>query len=269
MSDSGTISSLVNPRVKAAVRLRDRRERDETGFTIVDGVREISRAIASGTSVEEAFVCDEGIRTEEARALVDRLRSTEARTWQVTPAVLEKVAFGERAEGVIAIVRTPLLDLTELHIPSDPLLAVIEAVEKPGNLGAILRSADGAGVDALIVADPRTDPFNPNAIRASLGTIFALPMAAATATDTRQWLAGHRIRIVAARVDADRLHSEADLTGPLAIVLGSEASGLSSAWAGFEVEPIRLPMLGVADSLNVSAAAAVLFYEARRQRGAP
>jgi TrmH family RNA methyltransferase len=144
---------------------------------------------------------------------------------------------------------------------------VTEDLEKPGNLGAILRSADGAGADALI-AIGGTDLFNPNVIRASVGTIFSVPIATATAAATRAWLGEHRLRIVTARVDADRMHTEADLAGPLAIVLGSEAEGLSEAWRGSDVEPIRLPMLGIADSLNVSVAAAVLLYEARRQRDA-
>ena len=142
-------------------------------------------------------------------------------------------------------------------------------MEKPGNLGAVLRSADGAGVDALVASDPRTDLFNPNAIRASLGTIFAVPLAAGPTPDVLDWLRERRIRIVVARVDGPERYSTADLTGPLAIVLGSEAEGLGEAWSGPNVTAVRLPMLGVADSLNVSAAAAVLLYEARRQRGDP
>jgi TrmH family RNA methyltransferase len=144
---------------------------------------------------------------------------------------------------------------------------VVEGVEKPGNLGAILRSADGAGLDAVVAADPRTDLYNPNAIRASLGTIFSLPLATASSAETLAWLRAHGIRTVVARVDATLLHTEADLRGPLAIVLGSEALGLTEAWSGPGVVAVRVPMLGVADSLNVAAAAAVLFYEARRQRG--
>ena len=176
----GTIASLQNPRVKAAVRLRDRTERDATGLTIVDGGRELTRAIAAGVDVVEAFVCDELIRTDDVRAATRALDGTSARVWRVPMPVLEKIAFGERSEGIVAVVRIPSLALADLAPPPDPLIAVVEDVEKPGNLGAILRSADGAGVDALIAADPRTDLFNPNAIRASLGTIFSVPLAAAT-----------------------------------------------------------------------------------------
>jgi TrmH family RNA methyltransferase len=263
------ITSLQNPRVKAAVRLRDRREREATGLTIVDGARELGRAIDAGVEIVEAFVCDELVRTRDAQDDIRALAGSPTVVWRVPLPVLEKIAFGERAEGIVAIVRVPDLALGSLRLPLAPLLAVVEGVEKPGNLGAILRSADGAGLDAVIAADPRTDLFNPNAIRASLGTIFAMPCAAASTAEVAVWLRDRGIRGVAARVDAARLYTEADLRGPLAIVFGSEAGGLTSAWDVPEVEPVRLPMLGVADSLNVSVAAAVLFYEARRQRGLP
>ncbi|HEX8025131.1 MAG TPA: TrmH family RNA methyltransferase, partial [Candidatus Limnocylindrales bacterium] len=168
---------------------------------------------------------------------------------------------------IVLVVRAPVSGLADLELGPAPLIVVTEDVQKPGNLGAILRSADGAGADGVI-AIGGTDLFNPNVVRASVGTVFAVPLATATATDARAWLRDQEIRIVAARVDGARLHSEADLTGPLAIVLGSEAEGLTAAWRGVDVEPVRLPMLGVADSLNVSAAAAILLYEARRQRDA-
>ena len=266
---NGTIASLQNPRVKAAVRLRDRPERDATGLTIVDGGRELTRAIAAGVDIVEAFVCEELIRTDDVLAAARELDAMSARVWRVPVPVLEKVAFGERSEGIVALVRIPSLALADLAPPPDPLIAVVENIEKPGNLGAILRSADGAGLDALIAADPRTDLFNPNAIQASLGTIFSVPLAAATTSETLSWLRRRGIRTVAARVDGARVYTEADLRGPLAIALGSEAGGLSDAWRAADVEAVRLPMFGVGDSLNVSVAAAVLFYEARRQRGLP
>lgn len=268
-SGPAMITSPHNPRVIAAVRLRERRSRDETGLTIVDGARELVRAVGAGTIVEEAFVCEALLRSDDARAALAALEQGRVRVWQVTPAVLDKIAFGERAEGVVAVVRIPNTSLGRLHLPPDPLVGVIEAVEKPGNLGAILRSADGAGLDALVAAEPRTDLFNPNAIRASLGTVFTVRLAAASTAETLAWLRDRGLRIVAARVDAPQLASETDLGGPLAIALGSEVEGLSPVWSAPDVVPVRLPMLGVADSLNVAAAAAVLFYEARRQRGLP
>jgi TrmH family RNA methyltransferase len=183
--------------------------------------------------------------------------------------VLERVAFGERSEGLVGVVRIPahgLADLDPAIHAADPLVTVVEGVEKPGNLGAVLRSVDGAGGSSRIAADPVTDLFNPNAIRASLGTIFAVPVAAGSSAAVLGWLRDRGIRILAARVDGGVEYTAADLTGPLAIVLGSEVAGLGPAWTDREISPIRLPMAGVADSLNVSIAAAVLLYEARRQR---
>jgi len=191
----------------------------------------------------------------------------------VSAEVLEKLCFGERDEaGVVVVAETPARGLAGLRLPTGPrgigpLVAVVEGIEKPGNLGAILRSADAAGVDAVIVADGATDLFNPNTIRASLGTVFRANVVEARAAETIDWLRGQGLRIVAARPDAELLYTAVDFRGGVAIVLGSEAAGLSDAWRGTGVEPVRLPMGGMADSLNVSTTAAVLFYEAVRQRG--
>ena len=267
MTLPGTLTSLSNPRVKAAVRLRDRRERETTGLTIVDGARELARALDAGVEVQEAFVAEAGVRSDDAREVVGRLAGTVGLT-PVSEPVLAKIAFGDRSDGVVAIVRTPPTDLGRLELRPEPLVVVIEAVEKPGNLGAILRTADGAGVDAVIAADPRTDLYNPNAIRASLGTVFTTPVAAAASGEVLAWLAEREIRPVAARVDAERPYTDADLRGAIALILGSEAQGLREAWDAVGVERVRIPMHGGADSLNVSVAAAVLLYEAVRQRSA-
>ncbi len=267
MTTPGAISSLTNPRVKAAARLRDRRERDATGLTIVDGPRELLRAIDDGVAVVEAFVCEDLVRSDEAAVAIERLRQTAAHRLDVTAAVLGRVGFGDRPDGVVAVVRAPSLRLADLVLPADPLVVVVEGLEKPGNLGAILRTADGAGAAAVIAADPLTDLFNPNAIRASLGTIFSVPVAAASTSEVLGWLAAQAIRPVAARVGAPTAYTNADLRGSLAIVLGSEAGGLTAAWDRASVEPVGIPMLGAADSLNVSVAASILLYEARRQRG--
>lgn len=267
MMPSVDILSPANPRVRAAAALRDRRARDRTGRTLVDGGRELARAIEAGAAIQEAFVCSPRLRAPEARAAVGRLASAGVALHECSPAAYEKLAFGDRDEGLVAVVWTPAAELKGLRLPEEPLVVVTEDVEKPGNVGAILRSADGAGADALIAADAATDIFNPNVIRASIGTVFSVPVARASAPDARSWLQAAGIRIVTARVDAPMLYTDADLRGPLAIILGSEAGGLSAAWESPGVEAVRLPMLGVADSLNVSATAAVLLYEARRQRG--
>jgi RNA methyltransferase, TrmH family len=263
---AGPITSLTNARVKAAVRLRDRGEREATGLTIVDGARELRRALDAGVRIRSAFIAPDLLRSPDAIEVADRLRHRPG-TVEASPAVLAKVAFGDRSDGVVAIVEVPSPGLDDLHLPDDPLLVVVEGVEKPGNLGAILRTADAAGVDAVIAADPLTDPFNPNAIRASLGTIFAVPLVSADSPDVTAWLARRGIRAVAAIVGAPNRHTDTDLTGRLAIVLGSEAAGLGPTWLTAAVEPVSIPMAGVADSLNVSIAAAVLLFEAIRQRG--
>jgi TrmH family RNA methyltransferase len=260
------ITSLTNPRVKAAVRLRDRRERGLTGLTIVDGPRELLRALDHGVAVVEAFVCDDLIRTLDAGEAVRRLQIAGSDTTMVSAEVMAKVAFGDRSDGVVAVIRTPETGLDRLTLPPAPLVVVVESVEKPGNLGAILRTADAAGADALIAADPLTDLFNPNAIRASLGTIFGVPLASDTTAATLGWLEANGIRPIAARVDADRPYTDVDLRGSIAIALGSEAGGLSAEWSDPRVTAVRIPMLGSADSLNVSVAAAILLFEAVRQR---
>jgi TrmH family RNA methyltransferase len=261
------LTSTANPRVAAAVALRDRRGREGAGLTLIDGAREVRRALDAGVEIAEVFVCEPLLAGPDARAALDRLGATGVPIRATSERVFRRIAFGERAEGIVAVVRIPPLELDRLVLPAQPLIVVVEAVEKPGNLGAVLRSADGAGVDALIAASPRTDLFNPNAIRASAGTIFGLPLAAAETSAVLDWLRARGIRTIATRVGASTPYTETDLTGPVAIVLGAETDGLTDAWSGPDVETVSLPMLGIADSLNVSVTAAILVYEARRQRG--
>jgi TrmH family RNA methyltransferase len=262
------ITSPKNPRVRHAAALRDRRTREDAGLTLVDGVREVERALAGGARPVEVFA-DLARLDAHGRALLTEARSRGAAILPTGGAALNRLAYGDRAEGMVATIRVPDVGLAALRLPPDPLVVVLERVEKPGNLGAVLRSADAAGADAVIAADPLTDLFNPNAIRASVGAIFALPLAAGASADVQADLVWRGITILTARVDAEDLYTDVDLTGPIAIVLGSEAQGLTDRWPSPPARPIRLPMLGVGDSLNVSVAAAVLLYEARRQRGLP
>lgn len=261
------ITSRQNPRVKDAVRLRSGRGRDRQGRFLIDGVREIERAVAAGVRPAEAFVCEAVGDVSVPESLVKLLRGAGAEILPVTTEVFEKLCFGERDQcGVVVVAEAGRRGLAELQVSTAPLVAVIEGVEKPGNLGAILRSADAAGVEAVIVVDGRTDLFNPNTIRASLGTVFRKNVIEATGSEALSWLKERGLRIVAARPDATQLYTDVDLRGGVAIALGSEAEGLSDAWSGANIEPVRLPMHGMADSLNVSTTAAVLFYEAVRQR---
>ena len=198
------LTSFANPRVKAATALRDRRERDRAGLTLVDGAREVRRALDAGVDVVEAFVCEPLLAGPDARAALDLLRDRDIPVQATSEAVFAKLAFGERAEGLLVVVRIPSTALADIALPDDPLVAVIEGVEKPGNVGAVLRSADGAGVDAVVAASPRTDLFNPNAIRASAGTMFTVPTGAAPTPEVIVWLHDRGLRIVAARVGVGR-----------------------------------------------------------------
>jgi RNA methyltransferase, TrmH family len=260
------ITSPHNPRVKDAVRLRDRRHREKQGRILIDGARELQRAIGAGVRPVELFVCESLCHSDDAQRLLAATLESGCEVLHVSETVFEKLAFGQRAEGVLGVAEMPRPTLAALQLPTNPLVAVLEGVEKPGNVGAVLRSADAAGVSAVIVADPRTDLYNPNAIRASLGTIFTMRVCEAASGDVLAWLRQHEFAILAARVDGAVPYTEVDYRGPTAIVLGSEAAGLSSVWTGHDIKAVRLPMRGSADSLNVSVTAAVLFYEALRQR---
>ncbi len=218
------ITSRQNPRVKEAVALRVGRERRKTGRHLIDGAREIERALECGVRPLEVFVC-EGVEKTVLTPF------SGAEILSVTAEVYEKLCFGEREEaGVVVVAQTPQRGLSDLKLGADPLVAVIEGVEKPGNVGAILRSADAAGVDAVIVADGGTDLFNPNTIRASLGTVYRANVVEATSAEAIEWLRANGMRAIAARPDAELDYTAADLRGGVAIVLGSEAAGLSDAW---------------------------------------
>jgi TrmH family RNA methyltransferase len=262
------IISVNNPRIKAAIRLRDRSGRDEQGRIIIDGVREIGLAIAAGVNVVEIYLASEFGRQAEHQSLALAAEKAGAEVIDAAPRVMEKLAFGHRIEGAVAIAERPNKELAGLKPPDDALIAVVEGAEKPGNIGAIVRTADAAGVAAVIVADGGTDLYNPNAIRASLGAIFTVPVCEATGEEAIAWLRERQYRLFAARVDAEVDYTAANFRGPVAIALGSEANGLSPQWQAADITAVRLPLLGRVDSLNLSATAAVLFYEALRQRRA-
>ncbi|HLX35793.1 MAG TPA: TrmH family RNA methyltransferase [Candidatus Limnocylindrales bacterium] len=263
------IDSASNPRVRAALALRNRRDRETARRTLVDGAREATRAVDAGIRILAAYLVADGA-SEAARSAARAAVAAGAELVELGPRAFERLAYGDRADGIVLEVEAPLTSLETLALgllDHPPLLVVTEDVEKPGNLGAILRSADGAGADGVIAVGG-TDVYNPNVIRASAGTVFAVGLATAPADRARAWLREQDVQVVAARVDGSRLYTEANLTGPLAILLGSEAAGLSDTWRGPDIEAVRLPMLGMADSLNVAAAGAILLYEARRQRDA-
>jgi TrmH family RNA methyltransferase len=269
------ITSPTNPHVKAVVRLGDRRTRDELRRTVVEGVREVGLALATGVAPVEAYVCPELIAGPEAeraaRHLADIAATGMTELFYVTPPVFEKLAYRGGSGGLLLVIAYPNPSLDALSFRAAPFVVIVEEAEKPGNLGAVLRTADAAGVDAVIVptlpGSAGTDPHNPNVIRASLGAYFTVPVVAAPAGEAIAWLRQQGIAIVATTPAATTLYTAADLTGPVAVVMGSEAWGLSETWLAAADVRVRIPMAGQVDSLNLSAATALLVYELVRQRG--
>lgn len=270
MPPRDAITSPSNPHVRETARLRSASARREAGLAIVDGLREIERAVAGGAALVELFVIEDDSRRPPT-AWVEAATARGGEVTRVAPRAFERIAFGERNEGAVAVVRWRSRRLADVPFRDEAPVLIAEGVEKPGNLGAILRTADAAGIAGVIAAGGQTDFANPACIRASLGTVFSVPLAEATATEAIAWCRSTRRRVVAATPDGEKPWYEARLSGATAIVLGSEAHGLSPAWrqasaeGTIHLETIRLPMHGLADSLNVSATAAVLAYEAVRQ----
>ncbi len=260
------ITSVSNRHIREIVRLMNKpSERIERGWVMVEGLREIRMALNFPMQALELMVCRDICSEDELKWIEPHFVS--AMKTEVNAEVFSRLAYRENKDGIIAIFKAEVPRLFSLNLPSNPLIIVLESVEKPGNLGAILRTADAAGCDALIVCDPRTDIFNPNVIRASLGTVFSVPIAVAEAKEAMQWLEKHHVKsFAAALVDEARSYTELDYTQGTAIVLGSEAEGLSSFWLRYCQQKIIIPMRGKVDSLNVSVAAGVIIFEAVRQR---
>ncbi len=260
------IESPQNPRVKAAVKLRKGKNRVETGRTLVEGYREILRARESGWKFIELYHCPELYLDPDADQLVSGIKETGIPVFECSASVFRKISYRDSPDGLMAL--SPLVGkpLAELDLPETPLLLIAEDLEKPGNLGTILRTADATGVDAVIVCDQRTDLSNPNIIRASIGTLFFLPVAEATTEETIAWLRLRGIQAVATSPAAEHDYTDINMRQATAIIVGAEDEGLSQQWLEAADETVVIPMLGRNDSLNVSTAAAILLYEAVRQR---
>jgi TrmH family RNA methyltransferase len=264
------ISSLQNPRIKQLVKLRDRRPRDEAGVFLVEGYRQIRRALEKNITLTELYISPEWYLGENEPALVAQAQAAGAQLFELSKEAFAKVAYRERPDGLLAVAPQWKRSLADIPAPAAgkaPFLLVVEAIEKPGNLGTILRSADAAGVDALIVCDPVTDLFNPNVVRASTGVLFSVPVVIAGSTEVREWLRAHGVKSVATTPSATDLYTATDLRGPLAIVMGSEQYGLSNYWLKEADQRVVIPMAGQADSLNVAMATIITLFEAVRQRG--
>ena len=262
-----TITSASNPRLKQLVSLRRRRTRQELGLTLLEGYDELALALEAGLTPRTLYYCPELMLDAEAQqVLVDDERGRGVETVRLSRAAFEKVAYREGADGFLAVAPAVHSTLDELSLPADPLVLVAEGVEKPGNLGAMLRTADAAGVDAVIAADPVTDWGNPNVVRGSKGTVFSVPVASASTSETLDHLRRKGVRVYAATPDTAVLHTQVDLTGPVAIAVGTEKYGLTKEFLERADERIRIPMVGRANSLNVATSAAIVLYEAVRQR---
>lgn len=268
MLESGAmiISSPHNPRVKHALALRERKQRKRDGLMVVEGYDEIGLALECGVRPRTLFYCRALFGRVDADALLGRVRKTEAEMVEVEARVFEKMAYRENPDGWLAVVPIPQHTLEDLKLSPVPFLVVVEAVEKPGNLGAILRSADAAGCDAVILCDPTADIGNPNVVRSSRGTVFSMPVAVATSEEALNWSRAQGIRVVAATPDASALYTQVDLRGPAVIAFGTERQGLSDVWRQGADVKARIPMRGRVRSLNVASATALFLFEVLRQR---
>ena len=281
------ITSAQNPKIKNLLLLQEKsRERKEQGLFVVEGRRELEHCIEAGYTVHTVFYCPEIADIDLVDSPTRRGKNfsspkkVEENLFSLTPlagranlnlveipaSLYRKVAYRDSTEGIIAEVEAREHGLSSLELPENPLIVVLEAVEKPGNLGAVLRSADAAGASAVIICDPLTDLYNPNLIRASIGAVFTVPVASASSAEVIAWLKERGIAILTAQLQDSLPYYGTDMTGPVAIVMGTESTGLTQPWREAATSHIRIPMLGRLDSLNVSVSAALLLFEAVRQR---
>lgn len=260
-----TITSIQNPKIKNLVALAKPRERRKQGLFVIEGRKEIGLALQAGYKIGNLFFCDELIGPKE----LEELNPSEKLLIPVSRAVFDKVAIRENSGGVLAVAEQKTHRLDGIRLSKNPLILVLESVEKPGNLGAVLRTADAAALDAVIICDPQTDFYNPNVVRSSVGCVFTNQVASATSAETLQWLDENGITPYSTYLRASKPYHTVDFTKPSAIIMGTESTGLSSTWVTDRQHPIIIPMAGRIDSMNVSTAAAVIVFEARRQRGFP
>lgn len=263
------ITSAQNPKIKMLLELQEKsKTRRKEGLFVVEGLRELLHCISMEYQAYTIFICPD-ILPEKGLQDIRSAMSGQGEScsiFAIPRQIYEKVAYRGSTEGVIAELRCKKHTLADLNTKKNPVVVVLESVEKPGNLGAILRSADAAGIDAVIVCDPLTDLYNPNLIRSSIGGIFTVPTATASSEETIKWLKDNKIKIYTAQLQDSEWYYDTDMTGGTAIIMGTEATGLTEIWRTAADAHIKIPMLGRLDSLNVSVSAAILMYEAVRQR---
>ena len=260
------LTSNQNPKIKLVAKLRDRKTRDQTALFLIEGYRELLRATEGKQKIETLFICPSLFLGSNEEKLIQTIVGSGAQVFETSKSVFETLSYRDRPDGLLAIAPQNHLGFQNLKTSKTPFYIVAEAIEKPGNLGTILRSADGVGCDGVIVCDKCTDIYNPNVVRASVGTLFTLPVIQASSRETIDFLRQKGIMIVAATPEAPLRYTDADLKKPIAIVVGTEQLGLSSLWKEASDCKVSIPMHGCADSLNVAVATTLLLYEALRQR---
>lgn len=260
------ILSISNDRVKNVVKLTEKsRERKSQGLFVIEGARELSIALSCGYQTDSVFVCFDLFQKSDYPQVLDTIAKD--KTVEVSLQVFQKMAYREGSDGIIALVKPKNHGLNNLRLSENPFLIILETVEKPGNLGAILRTADAAQADAIIICDPLTDVYNPNVIRSSIGCLFSVQTAVCSSKEAFDWLKEKRIKSFAAELQSATFYQNLDFTSPSAVVMGTEADGLSDFWLKNADEHVKIPMRGKIDSLNVSVSTAILTFEAMRQRG--
>ncbi len=262
------LSSLKNPRVKEVVRLRKRSERDKSQLMLIEGRRELEEALKNGVKLKTLYVCKSLFNGRGQKDILSSARQQGVEIIFVNEPVACKMAYRDKPEGLLAVAMQPVKRLEDISLGRSPLIVILEGIEKPGNLGAVLRVADGAGVKGILLCDCATDIYNPNTIRASLGTFFSMPFTQVSSSEALRWCKQNGLYTVAAAPGADIAYTQADFSGPCAVVIGSEDRGLSRFWLDKADIKVSIPMQGRADSLNAAVSTAVLLYEAVRQRKA-
>jgi TrmH family RNA methyltransferase len=257
------ITSVQNPFIKSLVQLQEKAKiRKQTGTFLVEGQREIELALKGGYEIESILICPDLAQHSRNSAI----QKFELQSIEISKDVYQKLAYRDTTEGIIAVLKTKSLALSNLKLSKNPLILVGESIEKPGNIGAILRTADAANIDAVIIANPKSDVYNPNIVRSSVGCLFTRQIAVGTTEEVIAYLKSNNINIYSATLqDATSYHSQ-NFTTPTALVVGTEATGLTEKWRSESTQNIIIPMQGVIDSMNVSVAAAILLFEAKRQR---
>lgn len=267
MSTTKIISSLQNPLIKnIGILLEKARERRKQGLFVAEGLIEVGMALRAGYAVEQLLYDPAITAFAELQSLLLLQANLQQKMIEVSGSVMEKIAYRANVPNVVAVLKTPERALNHFSPGNNPLILVLETVEKPGNLGAILRTADAAGVNAVFLCDPQTDWYNPNVIRASLGAVFTVPTFTVAAADALNWLQMHKIAILATHLEASHPYFDCDLSGAIAFVMGTEANGISNYWVEAAQQRVIIPMHGQVDSMNVSVSTAILLFEALRQR---